>query len=81
MLLASQIADHSHVAYESLLRLAVPVVTYGLLAVACWATVEARVRAAHKWVEARRASFAARAPKLPRLSRPSIEPPPSEESV
>lgn len=79
MLLAGQIAEHSSATYEHLLRLAVPVTTYGLLAVACWATVEARVRAARKWTDARRASFAARAPKLPRLSRPSIEPPLGEE--
>ncbi len=61
-ILAAQLNDMSwYEALGNLLRLAVPTVTYGLLAVACWATVEARVRGARKLTERRRAELAARA--------------------
>jgi len=55
-------------------RLSVPCVTYGLLALACWAMVEARVRRARRIVEARRARFDVVTPA------PTPPPPAPEES-
>ncbi|MCB9595207.1 MAG: ABC transporter permease [Sandaracinaceae bacterium] len=60
VILAAQLNDLGELdAFANLFRLAVPGVTYGLLALACWATVEARVRGTRKLVERRRAQFAA----------------------
>lgn len=59
LILGAQLNDLGPVeAFASLARLSVPCVTYGLLALACWAAVEARVRQARRIVEARRARFA-----------------------
>jgi ABC-type transport system involved in cytochrome c biogenesis permease component len=57
VVLAIQVADH-HGGPQDFLRLLVPVVTYGLMAFACWALVEARVRVARRDSELRRARFA-----------------------
>lgn len=68
IVLAAQINDMEPVqAFGNLLRLAVPGVTYGLLALACWATVEARVREARRVTEQRRAALAKKdAPEPPK---------------
>jgi len=56
LILAAQLNDMSvNHALGNFVRIAVPSVTYGLLGLACWATVEARVRAARAFVEKKRA--------------------------
>lgn len=78
MVLAAQIADGSGLVLESVLRLAVTVIIYGLLALGFWVMVEARVRAARMWAAKRRVRFS-EPPKPPRLSRPSLARAPSED--
>jgi len=74
LILGAQLNDLDAVgAFANLARLSVPCVTYGLLALACWATVEARVRRARRAVAARRARFAVVTPE-------PVPPPPAQES-
>ncbi|MBX3272768.1 MAG: hypothetical protein KF729_21075 [Sandaracinaceae bacterium] len=74
VILAAQLNDlPSARALAHLGHLAVPLIVYGLLALACWATVEARVRGARAASERRRAQLAEAAASI-RPSHPAPSP-------